>query len=159
MLANQVEKVRRKVHFDCYFAAIRAGIRRGMVMMWNSDMDLRITSYSSHYIDAIVKQRTGKQWRYTEMYGHPETSRKVHTWNLLRRLSSLSKSPWVCSGNFNEILDQKEKSGGLPKDSSLIIDFREVLKKCGLIDLGWSDCPFTLSNKKYGSQSIKERLD
>ena len=39
------------------------------------------------------------------MYGHPETSRKVHTWNLLRRLSSLSKSLWVCSGNFNEILD------------------------------------------------------
>lgn len=60
MLENQVEEVRRKVHFDCYFAVIRAGIRRGMIMMWNSDMDLRITSYSSRYIDAIVKQRTGK---------------------------------------------------------------------------------------------------
>lgn len=122
-------------------------------------MNLQITSYSSDYIDAIVKQGNGKWWRYTGIYGHSETAQKVHTWSLLRQLSSLFKLPWLCNGDFNEILDQKEKSGGLPKDPFLMMDFRDVLKECGLVDMGWRGYSFTWSNKRFGFQFIEERLD
>ena len=131
----------------------------GLAMMWNSEMNLQITSYSSHHIDAIVKQRNGKWWRYNGIYEHSETAQKVHTWSLLRRLSSLFKLPWLCSGDFNEILDQKEKSGGLPKDPFLMMDFTDVLKECGLVDMGWRGYSFTWSNKRFGFQLIEERLD
>lgn len=36
---------------------------------------------------------------------------KKHTWELLRRLHYDSSLPWVCGGDFNEVLAPHEKLG------------------------------------------------
>ena len=46
------------------------------------------------------------------IYGHPEANQKKHTWTLLRRLADLVVSPWLCFGDFNEVLNLNEKMGG-----------------------------------------------
>ena len=42
-------------------------------MMWSSDINVNILSYSRHYIDAEVQCGSGKKWRCTGVYGHLET--------------------------------------------------------------------------------------
>jgi len=67
--------------------------------------------------------------------------------------------PWLCIGDFNMILDQTDKSGGLPYATSSRDFFRSFMNTCGMIDLRFSGNPFTWSNHQEGSHLIKQRLD
>ncbi|KAL3622592.1 hypothetical protein CASFOL_034003 [Castilleja foliolosa] len=66
---------------------------------------------------------------------------------------------WAVIGDFNAILDQKEKKGGLPFSSSSRYSLSNELNDLGLIDLGFSGFPFTWSNKRSGVHNIQQRLD
>ena len=67
----------------------------------------------------------------------------------------MDDSPWICCGDFNEILDKSEKFGGRQKMQLGIDNFRRTIDICHLHDLGFEgdDC-FTWSNG-----SVFERLD
>lgn len=76
-------------------------------------MQVDIQIYSPRYIDAIVTEKQGmKKWRFTGFYGHLETGKREESWKLMESLSHRSNLPWVCMGDFNEIIHAKEKEGG-----------------------------------------------
>jgi len=66
---------------------------------------------------------------------------------------------WLCLGDFNEILDNSEKEGGLPKSNAQLAPFHEVIEECLLGDLGYKGSQFTWCNNREGNEFIKERLD
>ncbi|KAK3225328.1 hypothetical protein Dsin_005190 [Dipteronia sinensis] len=99
-----------------------------------------------------------KLWRFLGVYGHPDSTQCSHTWILLNRLQGLSALPWLCGGDFNEILQEKEKSGGLPRKEALMDSFRLALDSWGLMDLGFSGPEFTWSYKRDGGDLIHERI-
>lgn len=84
-----------------------------------------------------------KQMRCIGVYGHPEMQQKKHTWTLLRCLAGLSFTHWLCFSDFNEILHPYEKSGGNDRNPNLMNDFREALRDCNLMDVGYKGYPFT----------------
>ena len=65
----------------------------------------------------------------------------------------------MCCGDFNEILHPDEKRGGNDSNMNLINDFREVLRYCGLKDVGYRGYAFTWNNGRYGKGFVEERLD
>jgi hypothetical protein len=67
--------------------------------------------------------------------------------------------PWLCIGDFNHVLDQSEKLGGLPVASSSYCPFKHFIDHHGLVDLGFVGNPFTWCNNRKGLDTIKERLD
>jgi hypothetical protein len=52
----------------------------------------------------------GKEWKFTGFYGHPEVIHRPASWALLCHLSGIAPKPWLCVGDFNEILSNSEKS-------------------------------------------------
>ena len=128
-------------------------------MLWNDEIDVNIVSYSNHHIDAVIYVVKGNTWRCTRIYGYPESMQKRHTWMLLKRLASLFNYLWLCFGDFNEILNLNEKLGGNDQNLNMVVDFREAMNDCNLVDLGCKGYPFTWSNKIYGPHLIEERLD
>ncbi|OMO77956.1 hypothetical protein CCACVL1_14735 [Corchorus capsularis] len=66
-----------------------------------------------HIVAHVVVNLDGT-WRFMSFYGHPETSRRSESWVLLKLLASRSSLPlpWMCAGDFNEILSNDEKIGG-----------------------------------------------
>ncbi|KAL9413837.1 hypothetical protein AB3S75_042347 [Citrus x aurantiifolia] len=44
--------------------------------------------------------------------------------------------PWLCFGDFNEVLNLNEKLGGKEKSVSMVNDFRETIRDRDLRDLG-----------------------
>ncbi|KAH9724450.1 reverse transcriptase domain-containing protein [Citrus sinensis] len=98
----------------------KTGMSGGLAMMWNSEITVNITSYSSYHIDAIIQNDSGKRWRCTGIYGHPEAQQKRHTCTLMRRLKGLSPLPWLCIGDFNEIMHPNEKSGGNDRNEETV---------------------------------------
>ncbi|KAK2978561.1 hypothetical protein RJ640_006680 [Escallonia rubra] len=79
--------------------------------------------------------------------------------NLLRKLKGRDCLPWLCGGDFNEILRQDEKEGRTPKVNWQMRNFHEALDDCGLADLEYSGFKFTWCNNHTQPATVRERLD
>ena len=95
-----------------------AGCSGGLALFWKRDVDVTLKSISKYHIDVLVKEEDGRVWRLTGIYGEPKAEEKKKTWRLMRILNNLYKMPWLCLGDFNEILFGFEKEGGLPRANS-----------------------------------------
>jgi hypothetical protein len=51
------------------------------------------------------------RWRFTRIYGDSHSDKEL-TWKALRVLHH-NPRPWLCMGDFNEILFQHEKQWGV----------------------------------------------
>lgn len=78
----------------------------------------------------------------------------------MRTLSLHSKTPWLMSGDFNEVLLQCEKEGGEARSQACMDRFRSALEDCEMVDLGYPGDAFTWRNNNHSSvRYIRERLD
>ncbi len=85
-------------------------------------------------------------------------SRKALFWNILQAIVEAFDGPWLCLGDFNNILGQWEKMGGNTGDTSNKF-LSEFMLNTGAIDFGFNGNKYTWSNKRWGKSCIKERLD
>ena len=121
----------------------------GLALFWRNGVDVNVKSMSKYHIDAIIKEVDGGSWRFTGIYGESKTEEKENTWALLRLLKAKSNLPWLCSGDFNEILFNCEKEGGVPRAEACMEGFRKALEDCDLHDLGFTGDPFTWRNHHH----------
>lgn len=126
LLSGQMHDRGKALKFENYLAVSRNGLSGGLALLWNSEVVVDIKSYSRYHIDAVVHGDSGSYWRCIGIYGHLESYQKQHTWNLLRRLASLSSLSWLCFGDFNEILQLNEKIGKQDRSVYIVNEFREV---------------------------------
>ncbi|KAL0008379.1 hypothetical protein SO802_009881 [Lithocarpus litseifolius] len=131
----------------------------GLVLFWKKDFDLKIESSSLNHIDVIIKAGKENAWRFTGFYGAPETQLRSESWNLLRDLDGQSPLPWLCAGDFNELLKSHEKLGGRLRSYGQMQLFREALDECGLFDLNFIGKKFTWFKHYPNGGSVWERLD
>uniref|UniRef100_A0A2N9FA00 Reverse transcriptase domain-containing protein n=1 Tax=Fagus sylvatica TaxID=28930 RepID=A0A2N9FA00_FAGSY len=123
-------------------------------------MDVKLNTSSRNHIDVdVVNMHTGKGFCLIGFYGNVETYKWKESWVLLKHLSHLSSSLWLCMGDFNEILDNSERKGQGYRPEWQIRDFGEVVVQCGLHDLGYVGNSFTWRNKKDANAFVTARLD
>ena len=108
-------------------------------------------TFSANHIDAIVNQGVDDAWRFTDFYGNPDTANQEHSWGLLQTLSHRFNLPWICMGDFNEILFANEKMGWLDRPERQMQGFRDALDYCHLKDLGFNGFPYTWCNHRPGA--------
>ena len=126
----RMENVRVKLGFNGKSVIDTIDKGGGMCLLWSNDVDVSLLSYSQFHIDVYMVSHRGISWRLTDFYSHPQTAQRHHGWTLYRRLNGLSSLPWVCAGDFNEMLDDSEKLGCLRRSHYQIENFRVVLDDC-----------------------------
>ncbi|KAK1577933.1 hypothetical protein Q3G72_026109 [Acer saccharum] len=136
-----------------------SGRSGGLCLFWSNKVTVDLLSFTRYHIDMKVISYGLTIWRFTGFYRHPEAAQRHHSWSLLKRLSGMSSLPWMCVGDFNEVLVDSEKDGGSDRLRILTDNFRAVLDHCGLEDLGFSGPKFTWSNMRGGSSHVQERID
>ncbi|XP_075670045.1 uncharacterized protein LOC142639793 [Castanea sativa] len=119
---------------------------------------MEVDSASLNHIDAVINKGKADAWRFTGIYGFPKACRKAETWELLRGLIQKFSLPWICAGDFNEILRNHEKVGGAPRRQSEMNSFRDIVDECGFVDLGFVGHKFTWRGRRPGGV-VLERLD
>ena len=116
-------------------------------------------SISLNHIDLEDLGREGNPiWRITGIYGFPNDEDKCKTWNVIASLNN-SALPWLCFGDFNELLAQQEKRGDPPKPQGLVDNFLKVVYECNFMDLGFTGYSYTWSNNHGSEENVQERLD
>lgn len=93
------------------------------------------------------------------IYGYPDENNKKKTWGLIRQISSLVNEKWLCLGDFNDIINGKEKKGGNIRSQNQLRIGRQTITNCGLQDMGFEGYPFTWTNGRDGENNIQCRLD
>ncbi|GLT77765.1 hypothetical protein SLA2020_493240 [Shorea laevis] len=155
-----MQQIRYQLGFDCLFTVDPRGTSGGLALLWKYAPEVQIQNFSRWHISAVITSGTNSiPWKFTGFYGDPDRAGRDASWSLLTHLNTYGPSPWLCVGDFNEIIDQSEKIGGALRSERQMENFRVTLETCGLTDLGYSGPHFTWSNCRDAGQLIHERLD
>ena len=112
---NAMEKIMEKINFVNGLVVPRKGRGGGLAMLWKREVALEIMGYSRNHIDVIIsEQDMGFKRRMTSFYENSKTHRRQESWDELVALNQKFQLPWLCYGDFNEILSGEEKMGGAP---------------------------------------------
>jgi hypothetical protein len=156
---NRLEVLRCHWRFGGKFVVPSRGQSGGLVMFWSGHMGVSISSYSQYHIDAVLDYQSTNAWRFTGFYGSPTVEGKSAAWSILRTLRTHHNLPWLCAGDFNELLSNSEKWGRRPRPEHQMSQFRRVVDDCGFLDLGFTGPSFTWCNNQTGDSQVLERLD
>ncbi|XP_074306059.1 uncharacterized protein LOC141641287 [Silene latifolia] len=80
------------------------------------------------------------------------------SWQQLRLLAAEEHGPWLCIGDFNEILFSTEMKGG-DRAQWQMANFREDANDCGLRDLDFEGYEFTFDNGQARDDNRQSRID
>ena len=156
---NRLEMLRCLWRFGGKFVVPSRGQSGGLAMFWSGHTGVSISSYSQHHIDAILDFQSNDPWRFTGFYGSPTVEGKSAAWGILRTLHTHHNLPWLCVGDFNELLSSNEKWGKRPRPEHQMSQFRQAVDDCGFMDLGFVGPAFTWCNNQTGASWVLERLD
>jgi exonuclease III len=158
MKSRAITKLKWSLGFQNGVAVDCVGRSGGMALWWREGVDVSVRPWCQYYIDAKISL-DGRVWRFTGIYGEPRTELRHRTWEALRYLRRQDDLPWICAGDFNEILRQDEQIGGNPRNEGQMQAFRDCLLDCGFTDLGYTGYSFTWNNRRDGEANIQVRLD
>ncbi|XP_074266454.1 uncharacterized protein LOC141589727 [Silene latifolia] len=116
----------------------------GLAFWWKKGLRCEFVSASVHYMDFVVRDEEG-DWRVTGFYGWPTVSDRHLSWQVLRIIGRQSNLPWMCVGDFNEILFANEMKGG-SRAQWQMNNFRDAVDVCGLVDIQFEGDAFTWDN-------------
>ncbi|XP_074303811.1 uncharacterized protein LOC141638297 [Silene latifolia] len=129
----------------------------GLAFLWKREVDCSFVTASIHHIDVHVREGDN-EWRVTGFYGWPAVTDRHLSWELLRLLHSQSALPWVCIGDFNEIIYSTEMKGG-SRAQWQMNNFQSAVDDCRLRDVPWEGYTFTYDNGQAGEANRQCRLD
>jgi len=129
----------------------------GLGLFWKSSVEVEIIHSSLHYIDTKIKAK-GRTFYSTFLYGEPDRTKRLQIWNALQELSSSREGPWFITGDFNDIVNSAEKSGGPDRPEGSFTDLRSFMSSCDLYDLKHTGNFLSWRGRRH-SHLVRCRLD
>ncbi|KAK4268485.1 hypothetical protein QN277_025138 [Acacia crassicarpa] len=158
--ARYLRKVRRRCGFNEEWLVDPIGISGGLALWWADSIKVDILFSSINIIHARISSDLLDVPSYiTCVYGPTDENVRRLCWQEVRRIGRNIHDPWLCLGDFNEILHQSEKEGGEPRSWRKILNFKCLLADCELDDLGFYGSCFTWCNNREEPETIQERID
>ena len=155
----RLKDVKRKIQFENMFVSLRTTRGGGLVLFWRESVNISVASFDKNHIDAIINKNKENEWRFIGFYGEPGTHKRIESWDLLRSLNQKFRVPWLCAGDFNELVRSEEKLEGNRRSYNQMQLFWDAINTCGFTDLGYMGSKFTWSKHYNNGYSIWKRLD
>ncbi|KAK4273760.1 hypothetical protein QN277_017095 [Acacia crassicarpa] len=157
--STKIMKLRRRFGFQHDLYVDPEGLSGGLAVWWKDNITLNVLYKSKNIIHVVMESAGLKVPKFaTFVYGPPKEKDRRVVWNILRSLAVNDLEPWLAVGDFNDLLSQAEKEGGLPRAMRKIINFQKVVSDCNLIDLEFKGSKFTWCNNRPNAL-VRERLD
>ena len=129
---NETEELNLDLHYLVYPHNQGAG---GLALFWKNDINLQVLSSSHNHIDTLIIFKD-HSFHSTFVYGAPEIVKHQEVWQLLTDISETrNDKPWFLTGDFNEIVNNSEKTGGKIRPESPFTHFHSFLSTCDLFDV------------------------
>ncbi|XP_060190609.1 uncharacterized protein LOC132619859 [Lycium barbarum] len=124
------------------------------------NVDVEVLLDTEQYITVKLQfQDFNKEMVVTIVYAKCSEVERMQLWDILYLLASNMTAPWLVGGDFNVILNEEEKIGGLPVLPQEYEDFAFCLNSCELHEMPFKGIPFTWWNGRVANDCIFKRLD
>nr|KYP30980.1 Retrovirus-related Pol polyprotein LINE-1 [Cajanus cajan] len=152
---SQAQRVIKRIKLDKCFMVEARGQAGGLWVLWDStNWTMDVLRHSNQMIHFAIKN-TLNSWNLTVVYGSPLPQFRIELWRDLRKIASEIRGAWSLIGDFNAVLADNERQGGsLTSCHRGDNAFRELVRECNLIDMGYQRNPFT-----WRRGMLYERLD
>lgn len=97
--------------FSQHLIVAAQGKSGGVCLFWSSDLLVEVLEFNNVMV-AISIWDNVHSWNLVGFYGPPAYKKRCKSWTNLMVLLGSFEDPWLCFGDFNMILDVKEKVGG-----------------------------------------------
>ncbi|WOH08626.1 hypothetical protein DCAR_0728070 [Daucus carota subsp. sativus] len=131
----------QRLRFDNYWVVDRVGTGGGLMLLWGENLKIEVLSWSVGHITGRVSGDGFTPWFITGFYRNLDQSKRVHSWELLRKIRDMCLGPW---GNRRSVAAMDR--------------FKDVLDDCNLKDFGNFDKEMTWVGK-FSNGVVMERLD
>ena len=86
-----MELLRIKPGFTSMFVVDCIGKGGGLASLWDGGVKAEIQNFSQRHINVIIQEpKQGARWKFSGFYGHPNATKRVEAWSLLRFLAQLN---------------------------------------------------------------------
>jgi hypothetical protein len=114
----------------------------GICMFWSTGMNVEVLEFDSRTIAITVRDEFCSS-SLVGFYGPPYQAKRHKAWSNLNALLQSITGPWMCFGDFNSVVEESEKDGGIRGSSSTPSFLKDLLFDLEAVDLGYSGNQFT----------------
>ncbi|CAN1132549.1 Transposon TX1 uncharacterized 149 kDa protein [Linum perenne] len=152
-----LEQKRRAARFPNFWYQDPIGSSRGLAIWWVGNLNVDVLSSSEFYVDLRIN---GNATFFLSCVHAPNDSQeRANFWNHLSTIRMNREDPWILIGDFNTLMSNEEKEGGLDLSYEALEPFNDFIFNNGLMDMGFKGQKFTWTNCRQDEDEIKERLD
>ncbi|XP_075103556.1 uncharacterized protein LOC142178124 [Nicotiana tabacum] len=153
---EHIQRYRRILGMDNAYSNINGKIW----LFIDSVVEWELLIYTEQHVTIKVYHKDiGKYIIMTFVYAKCSSLERLELWDNLYNRANDMKMPWVVGGDFNVILSEEAKIGGLPVYPTEYEDFSSCVNSSGLFDLGYKGNPITWWNSRPNAECILKRLD
>lgn len=135
------------------------GYSGGIIVLWKRFNGIVTPVASSRMALHLIITTSEDSWILSTIYNSQVLSEHKNLWKSLSGLSQLD-SPWLLTGDFNDIMFEEEHKGGSFRNySSKSKAFTTFIQSNNLLDLGFTGSCFTWCNGHDGLTRRWARLD
>ncbi|XP_074297127.1 uncharacterized protein LOC141627808 [Silene latifolia] len=116
----------------------------GLAFMWKKDIHVTFRSLFVHFMDFDIRM-DDRDWRCLGFYGWLMMTDRHCLGIYYGHSLGESQGPWLCMGDFNEVLFANEMKGGTRAQWQMN-NFRDAVDVCELSDLDVEGYAFTFDN-------------
>ncbi|XP_060194965.1 uncharacterized protein LOC132624161 [Lycium barbarum] len=126
----------------------------------NNNTDVEVIQDTDQQITVKPSfQEDNKILMTTMIYAKCEALERINLWDNLCNLADQIEVPWFVGGNFNVIMNEYEKIGGLLVYPDEYEDFAFCVNSCKLFEVAFKMSLFIWWNDRAGRDCIFKRLD
>lgn len=126
--------LKKSLGYDHMLTVEPVGLSGGLAVLWKDSFHIDVISSDLRIIDLKVKFGSCSFF-LSCVYGDPVVARRKEVWDRLVDVGLLRDEAWLLVGDFNELLSNEEKSGGVTRSDKSLWDFRNMLQNCKLKEM------------------------
>lgn len=105
-----VNRVRKSLYFQNMAVVNPVGIAGGLAILWNEDVKIKVEESSQALFNLKCRvMDCGTLMRVTFLHAPNDFQQREGLWQKLRKVKGANQLPWLCIGDFNEIMYHWEK--------------------------------------------------
>ncbi|KAH0656126.1 hypothetical protein KY290_031750 [Solanum tuberosum] len=130
---SELEQYKRRLGFD------KAGVNQNgkIWCFWKDDWGGSIILDTMQQL-TIQFTNYDKEFMISAVYARCNALERLELWEELESIAEIVQCPWIIGRDFNVILNEEEKLGGLDFTLNEAIDFASFISSCDLSEVQFS---------------------